>query len=156
MIKAEVILGNKIWGRKIKRSYFFFNELLKNFPIKYQFKKKKVSLTILLSDNKKIKELNKKFRKKNKSTDILSFPFSKKILVSKNAYLGDIIISYDYINSPKVLTNKELKKKVFKLFVHGFLHLLNYDHKKLKDFKKMDKEEIKIYNFVSKKIEKFI
>jgi probable rRNA maturation factor len=156
MIKAEVILDNLIWNKRIEKPHFFFNKLLKNFPTKYQFKKKKVSLTILLSDNKTIKKLNKKFRKKNKYTDILSFPFSKKLLVLDNTYLGDIIISYDYINNQKILTNKELKEKVFKLFIHGFLHLLNYDHIKLKDFKKMDKEETNIYNFTSKKIEKFI
>ena len=43
---------------------------------------------------------------------------------------------------------------MIKIFIHGFLHLLNYDHIKLKDYKKMCKEELKIYKFVDKKIEK--
>jgi len=71
-------------------------------------------------------------------------------------YLGDIIISYEFINKPKSLSNFQFKDKVFKIFIHGFLHLLNYDHIRLKDFKKMAKKEKKIYNFVNKKIEKFI
>ena len=62
-----------------------------------------------MSDNKKIKELNKKFRKKNKSTDILSFPLNKKI--SKNKfYLGDIIISYQFMNKPKSINTLNFKK----------------------------------------------
>tara|TARA_Y100000741_G_scaffold320130_1_gene268502 strand:- start:51 stop:233 length:183 start_codon:yes stop_codon:yes gene_type:complete len=60
------------------------------------------------------------------------------------------------MNKPKSLSNFKFKDKVIKIFIHGFLHLLNYDHIKLKDFKKMIKEEEKIYNLVSKKIEKFI
>ena len=70
--------------------------------------------------------------------------------------MGDIIISYEFMNRPKSLSNFEFKDKVIKIFIHGFLHLLNYDHIKLKDFKKMAKEEEKIYNFVNRKIEKFI
>ena len=60
------------------------------------------------------------------------------------------------MNSPKSLSNFEFKDKVIKIFIHGFLHLLDYDHINLKDFKKMAKEEKKIYNFVIRKIEKFI
>ena len=156
MISVNVILENKLWGKKIKKPHIFFNELSRNFPKKYQFINKKVFLTVLLSNNKIIKKLNKSFRKKNKSTDILSFPCEKKPFKKKVIYLGDIIISYDFMNKPKSLSNFQFKDKVLRTFIHGFLHLLNYDHIKLKDFKKMSKEEEGIYNFVNKKIEKFI
>ena len=142
--------------KKIKKTSIFFNKLIRSFPKKYKFINKKVTFTVLLSNNKNIKKLNKKFRKKNKTTDILSFPFEKKPYKKKEIYLGDIIISYEFMNKPKSLTKFEFKNKVIKIFIHGFLHLLNYDHIKLKDFKKMIKEEEKIYNFVSRKIEKFI
>ena len=74
----------------------------------------------------------------------------------KNTYLGDIVISYEFMNKPKSLNNLDFKKRVIKIFVHGYLHLLGYDHIRLNDFKKMIKEEKKIYNFVNKKIEKLI
>ena len=154
MISVEVVSDNKFWGKKVKKPNIFLNKLIKCFPRRYQFKKKRVSLTVLLSNNKNIKKLNKKFRKKNIPTDVLSFPFEKKLNISKEIYLGDIIISYEFMNIPRFLTNLEFQKKVVKIFIHGFLHLLGYDHIKLKDFKKMNKEELKIYNFVSKKIEK--
>ena len=156
MIKVNIILENKLWKKKIKKTSIFFNKLIRSFPKKYKFINKKVTFTVLLSNNKNIKKLNKKFRKKNKTTDILSFPFEKKPYKKKEIYLGDIIISYEFMNKPKSLTKFEFKNKVIKIFIHGFLHLLNYDHIKLKDFKKMIKEEEKIYNLVSKKIEKFI
>ena len=84
MISIDVVSESNHWTRKIKKPDIFFNSLVQVFPKKYRFIKKKVSLTILLSNNKNIKSLNKKFRNKNKSTDILSFPFEKKTKYKKN------------------------------------------------------------------------
>ena len=122
------------------------------FPKKYRFIKKKISLTILLSNNINIKKLNKKFRNKNKTTDVLSFSSEKKINIKKSPYIGDIIINYEFMDKLKILNNFEFKSKVTKVFIHGFLHLLGYDHIKLKDFKKMIKEEEEIYEVIKTKI----
>ena len=156
MINVEVVSENSLWLKKIKKKNIFFNSIVSLFPKKYRFIKKKVNLTILLSNNKNIKKLNKKFRNKNKSTDILSFPSEKKFNIKKSSYLGDIVISYEFMNKPKTLNNLEFKKKVIKIFIHGFLHLLGYDHIKLKDFKKMLKEEEKIYEVIKAKIAKLV
>ena len=151
MIKAEVIIDNTAWIKKIKNISQLFNRILKNFPKKYSKKNKKTILTVLLSNNSKIKILNKTFRKKNKPTDILSFPIKKKIN-KKFFYLGDIIISYEFMNRPKEINIAEFKKKVAKIFIHGFLHLKGFDHKKNKDFNLMQKEELNLYNLVKNKI----
>ena len=155
MIKIDVISECTLWSKKIRRNNTFFNSIIKFFPKKYKFIGKKINLTILLSNNKNIKKLNKKFRNKNKFTDVLSFPSEQKLNIKKNPYLGDIIISYEFMNKPKFLNNLEFKKKVIKIFIHGFVHLLGYDHIKLKDFKKMVKEEEKIYEVIEKKFFKF-
>ena len=155
MINVYVVSESNLCSKKIKKKNIFFNSLVNFFPKKYRFIKKKVSLTILLSNNKNIKKLNKKFRNKNKFTDVLSFPSEQKLNIKKNPYLGDIIISYEFMNKPKFLNNLEFKKKVIKIFIHGFVHLLGYDHIKLKDFKKMVKEEEKIYEVIEKKFFKF-
>lgn len=108
---------------------------------------------INLSNNLEIKKLNKKYRKKNKITDILSFPFYekkelKKILKSrKQIYLGDIII-----NLNKILNQN--KKNNFnytfdKIWVHGFVHLFGYRHRLNKDFVEMQKIENKIVNLIN-------
>jgi len=156
MISIDVVSENNLWGKKIKKKNIFFNSLVQAFPKKYRFIKKKVSLTILLSNNKNIKKLNKKFRNKNKPTDILSFPSEKKLNIKKSSYIGDIVISYEFMNKPKVLSILEFKNKVTKIFIHGFLHLLGYDHIKLKDFKKMLIEEEKIYKTIKTMIAKLV
>jgi probable rRNA maturation factor len=156
MINIDVVSDYKLWGKKIKKPNTFFNTLVQVFPKKYRFTKKKTSLTILLSNNKNIKKLNKKFRNKNKATDVLSFPSEKKINIKKSPYIGDIVISYEFMNKPKTLSSLEFKNKVTKIFIHGFLHLLGHDHIKLKDFKKMLIEEEKIYQTVETKIVKLV
>ena len=156
MISIDVVSESNLWSKKIKKTDIFFNTLVKVFPKKYRFIKKKVSLTILLSNNKNIKKLNKKFRNKDKATDVLSFPSEKKINIKKSPYIGDIVISYDFMNTPKALSTLEFKNKVTKIFIHGFLHLLGYDHIKLNDFKIMLNEEEKIYQTIKKKIAKLV
>ena len=100
---------------------------------------------MLLSNTKAIKKLNSKFRKKNKSTDILSFPFyskknlKKKIKNEKEIYLGDIIINLNKIRSKKNMKN--FKLEFDKLWIHGLVHLFGYDHKKEKDYRKMNQVE---------------
>jgi len=156
MISIDVVSECKLWDKKIKKPDIFFNTLVNFFPKKYRFIKKKISLTILFSNNKNIKKLNKKFRNKNKATDILSFPYEKKFNIKKSTYIGDLVISYEFMNKPKALSTLEFKNKVTRSFIHGFLHLLGYDHIKLKDFKKMLVEEEKIYKTIETKIAKLV
>jgi len=152
MINIDVFSDEKAWSKKIRKKEHFFKNICKFFPKKYQYLNKKVSLTLLLSNNRGIKKLNKNFRNKNKSTDILSFPFSKNVKLNKETYLGDIIISYNFIDKPKSQKLNNFKDKVIKTFIHGFLHLLGFDHIKNRDYKKMSKEEERIYKSVISKI----
>ncbi|WP_440924371.1 rRNA maturation RNase YbeY [Candidatus Pelagibacter sp.] len=152
MINVNVFSEEKSWSKKLKNKSLFFKKVCKALPKKYQFSNKKVSLSLLLSNNKNIKRLNKNFRNRNKSTDILSFPSSKKIKISKNTYLGDIIISYEYLDKPKSQDLKLFKEKVIKLFIHGFLHLLGFDHKKNNDYYKMLREEDVLYKSIRSKL----
>ena len=152
MIKVNVFSEEKAWSKRLKNKTLFFKKICKALPKKYQFSNKKVYLSLLLSNNKNIKKLNKNFRNKNKSTDILSFPFDKKNKISKEKYLGDIIISYDYVNKPKSQGLNVFKEKLVRTFIHGFLHLLGYDHIKNKDYKKMLKREKILFKSVISKI----
>ena len=94
--------------------------------------------------------MNKRFRNKNKHTDILSFPFHQKSKKLREIYLGDIVISINYMNKPKNLSTYDFKEKVAKTFIHGFLHLLDFDHIKKKDYIKMLNQEQKIFESVQK------
>ena len=152
MINVNVFSNEKAWSQRLKGKELFFKKICKAFPKRYKFPDKKVNLTLMLSNNKDIKKLNKDFRNKNKSTDVLSFPFNKKIRISKQTYIGDIIISYEYIDKPKSQSLKVFKKKLIQIFIHGFLHLLGFDHVKNENYKKMLKEEELIYQSVISKI----
>ena len=150
MIKVNVLTEEKSWSKKIKKKEIFFNQLCKHFPKKFKFINKRAYLTLLLSNNRNIKRLNKKFRKKDKHTDVLSFPLQKKINNFKELYLGDVIISFNYMNKPKNINNYDFKEKVTKIFIHGFLHLLNFNHIKEKEYQIMFREEQKIFRSVRK------
>ena len=97
----------------------------------------------MLTGNNEIRILNKKFRKKNKSTDVLSFPnynpeeIKEKFKSKKKIYLGDIVLNLYKIDEKK----KYFKKNFNKLWIHGLVHLLGYRHCKNKDFSKMKKVE---------------
>ena len=89
--------------------------------------------------------LNYKYRNKKKDTDILSFPsekpsYFKKKLKQENIYLGDLALSFNYIKKQGIEFEEYLKK----ILVHGFLHLIGYDHDNEKNFLKMEKIQNKI------------
>ena len=141
MIKANVILDCSRWKKKINNPNIYFRKKLqKLFSIPY-FKKKQ-EFSILLTSNKKIKDLNYKFRKKNKPTDILSFQSNERF------YIGDIAISYEMINKKSKLSSFFLE--LDKTWIHGYFHLIGYDHKKIKDFKKMAKKENLVLSYFHK------
>ncbi len=139
MIKANVILDYSKWKNKIKDPENYLEKKLKKLSRKPYFKKKKQEFSILLTNNKKMKNLNFKFRKKNKPTDVLSFQSND------NIYIGDIAISYEIVNKRSKLSNFFIEFD--KMWIHGYFHLIGYDHKKLKDFKKMTKKENLILNY---------
>ena len=154
MIKINVIVNNINWYRYIKNPNNYIDRKINKLNSKYtKYSKKNIFCTLLLSDDVEIKMLNKKFRKKNKSTDILSFPFQtkkdlkKKITKRKDIYLGDIIINLDKIKSKDILKNFRIEFN--NLWVHGLTHLFGYDHKKEKDYIKMRKIEKNYINLIN-------
>ena len=154
MIKINVITNNTSWFRYIKNPNNYLERKLSKVNLKDKtLKKNNIFCTLLLSNNKEIKLLKKKFRKKKKSTDILSFPFQtkrefkKKLKKEKEIYLGDIIINLSYINNKKVL--KKFKLEFDRLWIHGLVHLLGYDHKQDKDFSKMSHIEKKYFDIIN-------
>ena len=146
MISLDVVSEEKNWSKKIKQKEIFFQLICKSFPKKYQFINKKILLTLLLSNNKGTKILNKKFRKKNKVTDILSFPLQKKIRLKNKSYLGDIIINL----SKTINIHNSIKEKLDELWIHGLVHLLGGRHKGKGEYLNMQKFENKILNSINK------
>ena len=92
-----------------------------------------------------MKMLNKKFRKIYKDTDVFPFPNYKKNfylnkIKNKTLYLGDLAFSYDYIEKQKI----DFLDYLNKIFIHGCLHLVGYEHNNKKNFEKMNSIEKKL------------
>jgi len=150
MIKVNVAVNNKSWNKKIKYPKKYLSKKLSKINKNIKFlKEKNISFTILLTNSLNMKKLNKKFRKLNKSTDVLSFPsFSSKnlkLIKDKKIYIGDVAISYEIINAR---SKNNFLKEFDKVWVHGLLHLIGYNHLKNKDYYKMSKIEKRILNLI--------
>ena len=133
MIKANLISDHSNWKKILKKPNEYLKKRLNVLSKSPSFRGKNHEFSILLTNNKQMKSLNYKFRKKNKPTDVLSFP------LKNNNYIGDIAISFEIINKRSERTNFFLE--LDKMWIHGYFHLIGYDHKKIKDFKKMSKKE---------------
>ena len=135
MIDAEILVESKNWEKIIKNPKKQIQTIIRKFPKRYKFLNKKVNISVLLTNNKRIKLLNKKFRKKNLPTDILSFPFYnekdlKICMKKKQFYLGDIVVSHEEF---KKKNKHDLKNGFIKIIIHGYLHLLNFLNNMLKN-----------------------
>ena len=153
MIKINVITNNIRWFNYIKKPSTYLDRRIEKINKKKEiFKKKKLFCTLLLSGDGEIKNLNKKFRKKNKTTDVLSFPFqtkkelNKKLKKEKEVYLGDIIINFNKIKGKKTI--KKFLIEFDRLWIHGLVHLFGYQHEREKDYLKMSKVEKKFLNLI--------
>ncbi len=154
MIKINVITNNNDWFEYIKKPNSYLDKKIKKLNTKLKkFKKKQIFFSLLLSGNKEIKYLNKKFRKKNKTTDVLSFPFykkkdlEKKLKIKDDVYIGDIIINLNKIKNKNI--KKSFRIEFDRLWIHGFVHLFGHDHKKNKDFERMQIIEKEYFNSVN-------
>ena len=100
------------------------------------------SVAIALVTDAKIARLNKTYRKKNKSTDVLSFPAQSAKRPNKNKFLGDIAIAPATARRYAKKNGRMLESEICVLILHGILHLLGYDHET--DRGQMDRVEQKL------------
>ena len=153
MIKINVLTTKVDWRLYIKNPNNFIDKKINIYNKKSKnFKKNIIFCTLMLSNSKEIKKLNQKFRKKNKSTDVLSFPFyekkelSVKLKKNEEIYLGDIIINLNKIKNKKNILN--FRSEFNRLWVHGLVHLFGYDHKLEKDYRKMKMVEKSFLSYI--------
>lgn len=135
----------------------FSNETNKNVSEKKELKKlinyavkylnlKDIEFGVIFVDNNKIKELNRIYRNKDRETDVITFRLAdyEEVIFNNVNILGDIYISLDKALSQSIEYNHSYLRELSFLLIHGFLHLLGYDHMNEEDEKVMFKlqEEI--------------
>ncbi|MDH4129307.1 MAG: rRNA maturation RNase YbeY [Spirochaetota bacterium] len=113
------------------------------------------SLSLVLVGEQRIRNLNKKYRKKNKVTDVLSFGMdgTEAIRINKiseiNKFLGEIVICPSYVRKSAKRQNRSYQSELTEILIHGILHLLGYDHEhKKENAKKMLELQKKILNSI--------
>lgn len=121
--KVEKYLLEKIFQSTIRKTKKF--EILSG---------KKVSVSVALVSLDEIRQINKKYRKKDTPTDILSFSnfenLSEKEKIKKNIFLGEIILCCEYIKKSAKINNMSFSAELCYIFSHGVLHLLGIRHGK--------------------------
>lgn len=98
-------------------------------------------VSISFIDDGYMRELNLKYKDNNRTTDVLSFP-------QEGELLGDILISVDKATAQSEELGHTFEQEVRRLVVHGILHLLGYDHKKLQESRLMEEKEKEILKFL--------
>ena len=151
MVKINLVVNHKSWKFNYPKTDLFLKKIIKKILL-LVFPKidSNFEISILLTDSKNMKGLNKKFRKINKDTDVLSFPaeekdfFKKNIKSKQDIYLGDIALSYSYI--AKIIKKQNVSFDYYfkKMLIHGILHLIGHEHDSLTKYKKMNLLEHKI------------
>jgi probable rRNA maturation factor len=151
MVKVNLVIDHKNWKFRYSKVNLFITKSIKKILLSiFSSHKNNFEISILLTGSKNMKNLNKKFREINKDTDVLSFPAEEKVFFEKDfkskkkVYLGDLALSYQYIEAiaKKQKTNFDYYFK--KMLVHGVLHLIGYEHNSFKNYKKMSLLEKKI------------
>lgn len=140
MTKVNVIIDFSKWNKKISEPKNYIKKKVRKIKRNKFLKGNNKEFSLLLTSSKKMKNLNLKFKNKNKSTDVLSFPNNDKFL--NTDYLGDVAVNFEVVDKRSKNTN--FNYEFDRMWVHGYLHLLGFDHKKIKDFDKMSKIEKKI------------
>ncbi len=147
----EIDFHKNLFYREMEIKKFIFNSLKKSFET---LKKNQDDyyLSIFVTNNDDIKELNNKFRKVNKSTNVLSFKQDKKFCINENknvVLLGDIVISLEKIISESKEHGKKFSDHLMHMCVHGLLHLFGYNHTKDCEAIIMQSKEIAILKKLS-------
>ena len=119
----------------------------------------KLIMTITFTTPEEIRKINKKYRKIDRATDVLSFPMFEKAELDEKIknkdflyedVLGDVIISIDKVKEQAEEYGHSFERELSYMLVHGFYHLMGYDHIEEEDKKIMRPKEEKILNDIGK------
>ena len=112
--------------------------------LSHQRQPAEVDLSIVLTDDARLRQLNREYLDIDAPTDVLSFPASESDPETGASYLGDILISIPRAREQAAAADHPLETEVQLLVVHGILHLLGYDHAHVKEKRKMWKAQAEI------------
>lgn len=144
-VKLELVVKSALWQKRrtaksvIKKAILAAAKAASTAP---------AELAIVLGNDSGIQALNRDWRGKDQPTNVLSFPAAPAVAGSKapvpSPYIGDIVIAYQTTAREAVAEGKPFDHHLAHLAVHGFLHLLGYDHENNRDAETMENLERRI------------
>ncbi len=146
MIKINYFLLSSNWSKRLIKIKKITNNVIKE-KINLNFNHKiNYYLNIILANDASVKKLNLKYRRKNKTTDVLTFVNEIKQSNKKTYKYCDIFFSAETIKFDAKKNNIDFYDNFCHLLIHSFLHINGYYHNNINDFKKMKKKEVNILN----------
>ncbi len=151
MIKVSFNVDEPFW---VKEMPLFKENILRatkeTLNTAFKSKKNNLEVSFLLTSDSNIRLLNKNYRNKDKSTNVLAFPMNQKTF-GKNYIVGDVVISLQKILSESKKLKTQKYKYLSKITIHGVLHLLGFDHKSNKQHDEMNRIEQKVFKKIFSK-----
>lgn len=147
-MKNKILIDKQIYDRYITKDFIkkIATEILEMLNLEG------VEISITLTDNKTIKQLNNQWRNKDKPTDVLSFPMEE-CIGYRYRLLGDVVISLPFAKRQAQEIGLTYKEEILRLLIHGILHLIGYDHEKSEEDERIMFEiQEKIFEKIKEKI----
>jgi probable rRNA maturation factor len=137
-VQIEVISRSARWNRRPKAKMIVKTAVL---AAAKAVSTPPSELAIVLSHDSAIRALNRRWRGQNAPTNVLSFPAARGKTPGASPYIGDIVIAYETVAREAVAEGKPFNHHLAHLAVHGFLHLLGYDHDNDRNARRMERLE---------------
>ncbi len=146
----QVSVESPLWEKNLPPMEALVRKALENAVAFFPLLKNRIQVSLLLTDNTFVQKLNRDYRKKDMPTNVLSFPFEA---LEKGTYLpfgetvllGDIVLAHETIEAESLHKGISFEDHLAHLVIHGFLHLLGFDHEMGEDEAiEMEDLEIKI------------
>jgi len=145
MIKVSFNVDEPFW---VKEMPLFKKSILKasieTLNTACKAKQHNLEVSFLLTSDSNIRLLNKNYRNKDKSTNVLAFPMNQNIF-GESYIVGDVVISLQKILNESKKLKIQKYKYLSKIAIHGVLHLIGFDHKSNKQHEEMDRIEQKVF-----------
>ena len=139
-IMVEISIDNEKFTFEEEEIEEFIKDIIEN---EYE-SDKAVYISLMITTNDEIQNINREYRGKNVPTDVISFAYNETENEGHFDVLGDIIISYDRVEEQAKEYDHSIKREFFYVLVHGILHLLGYDHIEEEDKSIMREKEEEI------------
>lgn len=141
---CDILLDDLRWSSRVDPEALVNVAVLKTIELTKLRLNPKAEASFTFSDDKHIRKLNVEWRQKDAPTNVLSFPASRSAELDGALLLGDVVLAYETIDEEAAEEGKAFEQHTAHMIVHGFLHLLGYDHESDADAAKMENLESSI------------